>query len=139
MLEMLQAIENEFNANNDLSITELKLEDLKFQFDFMDLDALNQTNELYVKMNSRGKQLSNYEHFKSWLQNQHSEAENREWFDEFWRNLDNQWLNFFWQKIDADFTRLDDFYFNFLKNIALMHSIASNPNILLRVSGILLS
>ena len=129
MLEMLQAIENEFNFNKEFSFAELKLEDLKFQFDFMDLDALNQTNELYVKMNSRGKQLSNYEHFKSWLQNQHSGAENGEWFNEFWRNLDNKWLNFFWQKIDADFTRLDDFYFNFLKNIALMHSIASHPDI----------
>lgn len=129
MLEMLQAIEYELNEDKDFCIEKLVLEDLQFQFDFMDLDALNQTNELYVKMNSRGKQLTNYEHFKSWLQNQHSESDDNEWFDEFWRNLDNKWLNFFWQKIDADFNRLDDFYFNFLKNLALMHSIASNPNI----------
>jgi hypothetical protein len=129
ILEMLQAVEDELNDYESFNFAEITLDGLQFQFDFMDLDALNQTNELYVKMNSRGKQLTNYEHFKSWLQNQYNEEDENKWFDEFWRNLDNEWLNFFWQKIDGDFGRLDDFYFNFLKNMALMHSIASHPEI----------
>lgn len=129
LLEMLQSIESELNQDEKFSYPSLNLDTLKFQFDFMDLDALNQTNELYVKMNSRGKQLTNYEHFKSWLQNQHSDEDDKEWLDEFWRNLDNKWLNFFWRKLDADFNKLDDFFFNFLKNIALMQAIASNPQI----------
>jgi|GEM_PF-1337917 len=127
MLEMLEAIENEFEKDFDFS--EKNIENLDFRFDFMDLDALNQTNELYVKMNSRGKHLSNYEHFKSWLQEQYKTSDSNIWLSEFWRNLDNNWLNFFWRKIDADFSKLDDFYFNFFKNIALMHNIAKHPNI----------
>jgi hypothetical protein len=129
MLEMLLAIENEFKKIEDFDISQLNLKNLEFKFDFMDLGALNQTNELYVKMNSRGKQLSNYEHFKSWLQNEHEVNKENQWYDEFWRNLDNKWLNFFWKRLNADFNRLDDFYFNFLKNMALMHTIASHPEI----------
>jgi len=127
MLEMLKAIEKEFEV--DFEFSKISLESIGFRFDFMDLDALNQTNELYVKMNSRGKQLTNYEHFKSWLQEQHKTTNYDKWLSDFWRNLDNDWLNFFWRKIDADFSKLDDFFFNFLKNIALMHNIATHPNI----------
>jgi len=128
MIEMLAAIEKEFNKQSELDLSKINIQNLEFKFDFMDLHALNQTDELYVKMNSRGKQLSNFEHFKSWLQNEYDKGR-KNWYKNFWRNLDNKWLNFFWKKIDADFNRLDDSYFNFLKNIALMHTIASHPEI----------
>lgn len=127
MLEMLLSIESAFDSDFDFS--KLHIEELLFTFDFMDLDSLNQTDDLYVKMNSRGKQLSDYEHFKSWLQEYHKETEDNVWMKSFWKKLDTVWLNYFWRNMDADFSTLDDFYYNYIKNLALMHCLANNKDI----------
>ena len=44
----------------------------KITFDFFDLDDFDLTDELYVKMNARGKKLSHFENFKAWLIKEHS-------------------------------------------------------------------
>tara|TARA_R110001592_G_scaffold103051_1_gene290385 strand:- start:7792 stop:10344 length:2553 start_codon:yes stop_codon:yes gene_type:complete len=127
MLVMLRTIEKAFSYNFDF--TKINIENLPFEFDFMDLDSLNQTDELYVKMNSRGKQLSDYEHFKSWLQEYYNDDNEKEWLSTFWKNIDTLWLNYFWRNMDANFSSLDNFYYNFIKNIALMHCLASNTTV----------
>lgn len=127
MLEMLSSIESAFNSDFDFS--EIDVENLPFRFDFMDLDSLNQTDELYVKMNSRGKQLSDYEHFKSWIQEKHKDSIEKEWLQSFWKKLDADWLNYFWRNIDESFIALDNFYYSFIKNLALMHCLATNDSI----------
>ncbi len=127
MLEMLLSIEIAFDSNFDFS--KIDIENLPFSFDFMDLDSLNQTDELYVKMNSRGKQLSDYEHFKSWLQEKYSDNSDKDWMDSFWLKLDTVWLNYFWRNIDTDFNNLDNFYYHYIKNLALMHCLANNTEI----------
>lgn len=129
MLEMLFSIEKEFDSHSDFDFTSLNLENLPFKFDFMDLDSLNQTDELYVKMNSRGKQLSDYEHFKSWLQEKHNNTIDSNWFESFWKRLDTDWLNYFWRKVNVDFNALDDYYYNYIKNLALMYCLSNNTEI----------
>jgi hypothetical protein len=127
MLEMLKAIEGAFSKEFDFS--EVNIETLPFQFDFMDIQSLRQTDELYVKMNSRGKQLSDYEHFKSWLQEYYDGDSETEWLSSFWTKLDTIWLNYFWRNIDANFSALDNFYYNFIKNVCLMHCLSTNTSI----------
>jgi hypothetical protein len=129
MLEMLLSIEKRFSKDKYFDFSKIKIEDLPFKFDFMDLDSLKQTDELYVKMNSRGKQLSDYEHFKSWLQEKHKETSEQEWIQSFWKKLDTVWLNYFWQNIDSSFNSLDNFYYNFIKNLALTHFMATNQEL----------
>lgn len=129
MLEMLFSIEKEFQAHSDLDFSNLDIDNLPFKFDFMDLDSLNQTDELYVKMNSRGKQLSDYEHFKSWLQEKHINSIDQEWLDIFWKKLDTDWLNYFWRNVNVDFNGLDNFYYNYIKNLALMYCLSNNTEI----------
>lgn len=129
MLEMLLSIEKEFDSHSDFDFISLDIDNLPFKFDFMDLDSLNQTDELYVKMNSRGKQLSDYEHFKSWLQEKHSNSIDPNWLDSFWKKLDTEWLNYFWRKVNVDFNALDDYYYNYIKNLALMYCLSNNTEI----------
>src|SRR5690606_14310156 len=85
--------------------------------------------ELYVKMNSRGKQLSDYEHFKSWLQEKHNNKIDEKWSESFWKRLDTDWLNYFWRKVNVDFNALDDYYYNYIKNLALMYCLSNNTEI----------
>jgi hypothetical protein len=129
MLEMLLSIETRFSQEKDFDFSKIQIKDLNFKFDFMDLDSLNQTDELYVKMNSRGKQLSDYEHFKSWLQEKHKDTDEQEWIQTFWKKLDTVWLNYFWQNIDSSFNSLDNFYYNYIKNLALTHFMAINQEL----------
>ena len=69
-------------------------------FDFLDLVSLKQTDEIYIKMNARGKQLTSFENFKAWLQghvkNNNSEYGNlnKNWEDK----LDIDWLDLFWNE-----------------------------------------
>lgn len=127
VLEMLVSLEKGFDSDFDFS--NIDIENLPFKFDFMDLDSLNQTDELYVKMNSRGKQLSDYEHFKSWLQEKHNGISDQNWIESFWKKLDTDWLNYFWRNVNVDFNTLDNFYYNYIKNLALIHCLSKNSEI----------
>lgn len=74
-------------------------------FDYLNLKDLDQTDELYVKMNARGKQLSDWENFKVWLIEQLSDNFDIE-EDELTRisiKLDIKWHDIFWNaRLDAE-------------------------------------
>ena len=65
MLVMLDAIHEKFSSTN--GIWE-KLTGDAITFYFLPLDQMGVTDELYIKMNSRGKPLSPFEHFKAELE-----------------------------------------------------------------------
>lgn len=65
MLVMLDAIHEKFSSTN--GIWEKLIGDA-ITFYFLPLDQMGVTDELYIKMNSRGKPLSPFEHFKAELE-----------------------------------------------------------------------
>lgn len=112
----------------------IDLKKLPIFFDYLDLNELDQSDELYVKMNARGKQLTDFEHFKAWLQEQLKNCNDKEqdvnkkendkiWLENFWIKIDTDWLNYFWQEFDDDFSRLDDYYYNFIKHLGLIFNL----------------
>jgi hypothetical protein len=128
-LVMLDQIHTEFTKLSEFNFDIVVLDSLPFTFDFFDLDELNQSDELYIKMNERGKQLTDFEHFKAWLQDftekKYKSDEQKLFFKRFWTKIDTVWLDFFWQKLDVDYTGLDDLYFNYLKTMALNYHLAT--------------
>jgi len=126
---MLEQIHKEFSKSPELNFKEIELKTLSFTFDFFDLHELNQSDELYIKMNERGKQLTDFEHFKAWLQNftekKYDSEEQKIFLRDFWVKIDTIWLDFFWKNLDVDYTGLDDLYFNFLKTMALNYQLGS--------------
>jgi len=110
LLNMLRLIEEKFR--------EVKIEDLEnIGFEFLNLDSFDLTDELYVKMNARGKPLSEFENFKAEF------SKNLEEDDKI--KLDNEWLDIFWKigqgeagnKIEDAPKLADKKYFNFFYNI----------------------
>jgi len=91
----------------------------KIVFDFLDLDEYEQTDELYVKMNARGKQLSDFEHFKSWLhefiKSKSIIITEKNWSDK----IDTRWLDLFWKNRKDNTFAVDEIIYNFLKSINL--------------------
>ena len=109
MLEMLNFIEQIFK---DSDINDLK----KIDFHFLNLDEYNLGEDLYIKMNARGKQLSNFENFK---------AE----FEKFINSpiikakLDNEWLDIFWK---LNYKKVDDYYYHFFFNTTFNFYVENN-------------
>lgn len=134
MLTMLDEIQKRFSDVEDLWN---KLDSIDFYF--KDIEEMKLTDEIYIKMNSRGKPLTDFEHFKAELlkviRDEGGEMEeaakriglkiDREWTDMLWgyrdsENLvDNGFLRFFRMisriliykadKSYSEFQKADDF------------------------------
>lgn len=108
MLVMIDAIFDEIIVGIDMEDGLKRLDNIVF--DFQDLKELKASNELFVKMNARGKQLSDFDILKSILEEelQVQKQERKEDKDEFyatqededdWRRLmDGEWIDMFWNK-----------------------------------------
>lgn len=67
MLVMIQAIHNKFNGITSANVFERLTKDKLISFELLDLGVkgFELTDELYIKMNARGKQLTPFENFKA--------------------------------------------------------------------------
>ena len=74
------------------------------------------SDDLYIKMNARGKQLSHFENFKAdliaW------KREKGDFLPELESNLDNKWIDVFWNTL-KDKSKIDDTYFAFFNRYLL--------------------
>lgn len=90
-----------------------KDENNPFQFDFIYVDDISKSDDLYIKINARGKVLSPFENLKSDI-------------DEYWNNedktkLDAEWTEFVWNQLDENDKNkeksFDNSFYNLLSNI----------------------
>lgn len=107
MLVMLDSLYNELGFYPE-NIDNTKLEEYRnnlnnIKFNFLNLNDFEMSDELFIKMNARGKQLSDFDILKSTLEEeiQIQKKQNiiSEQTEEKWRSLmDGKWIDFFWQK-----------------------------------------
>lgn len=93
MLVMIDAIHDKFKNSNFYD----RLENIKFSF--LELKEFGLTDDLYIKMNARGKPLSEFENFKAEFEKELSQ--------EIKAKLDNEWLDLFWGLKDGDKEKID--------------------------------
>lgn len=88
-------------------------EDNPFQFDFIYVNDISKSDDLYIKINARGKALSPFENLKSDI-------------DEYWNNedktkLDAEWTEYVWNQLDRNDKNkeksFDNSFYNLLSNI----------------------
>jgi hypothetical protein len=114
MLTMLDAIHKKFNGRKEFFERLLNTENPIITFLFLNLREFQLTDDLYIKMNSRGKPLTSFENFKAKFE-QHLEKDplNRKFFLEFdgsknevsskyyfSHNIDTKWADLFWNYHD---------------------------------------
>lgn len=91
----------------------------------LDLENIGQSDDLYIKMNGRGKPLTDYENFKADLV--------KYFIDQDWKDLndaenglpilmDTIWTDFFWQ-YSQDGITLDDMIFGFINRYFLVQML----------------
>ena len=142
MLTMLDAIQEKFSTKKEFFTRLLDTDNPIITFLFLNLKEYNLTDDLYIKMNSRGKPLTPFENFKAkfeqYLENINTkrtfklifkdngnQLEKNVFLKEYFaHNIDTRWANLFWQyrelqnrshsKIDNTF---DDELMNFIRVI----------------------
>lgn len=113
MLVMIDEINNTFKDVRNLwnSLTE----DRKIQFYFLPIKNMGLTDELYIKMNSRGKPLTKFEHFKAAIEHE-IRLMDKTLAEDFEVKLENKWTDFLWNYRKDDFL-IDGLFLNYLKFI----------------------
>ena len=117
MLVMLDAIDEKFCDVENLWD---KLNDGIISFYFLSIKDMGLTDELYVTMNSRGKPLTDFEHFKAEFKRQLDEI-NSELSNKIILKIDTVWTDLLWTYRDENNLIDDSFlaYFGFLCDIIL--------------------
>ena len=118
MLVVLDAIDNKFRDITDLW---QKLKNRCITFYFLPIKDMGLTDELYIKMNSRGKPLTMFEHFKAELE---SELRNLDESitERIIGKIDRDWTNLLWDyrcsgKDSSDGILIDDLFLHYFKYI----------------------
>lgn len=104
MLVMLDAIHDKFSQTSNVWP---KLTGDAITFYFLPLDEMGVTDELYIKMNSRGKPLSPFEHFKAELElkmkevalatsNDEERKEIAQVAERISKKIDREWTDLLW-------------------------------------------
>lgn len=95
MLTMLGEIHKKFNE------TTITWEDLsKITFYFLPLEDMGLTDDLYIKMNSRGKTLTDFEHLKAELDKQLSILEEKKFIEknDIRNKFDKEWIDLLFEQ-----------------------------------------
>lgn len=87
-------------------------------FHFLNMEDFSLTDELYIKMNARGKPLTEFENFKAWLQSFMSKGEDDN-LRTFWSALDKEWTDVFWRLRDEGTYEVDNLFLSCFKSLAL--------------------
>jgi len=88
---MLDAIQNDFADILDLWN---KLELITFYF--LSIDEMKQTDDIYIMMNSRGKPLTDFEHFKAEFEKVAKETDST-MAERIMHKIDVEWTDMLWQ------------------------------------------
>lgn len=120
MLVMLDAIHNRFKDVPDIWS---RLENHAITFYFLPIKDMGLTDELYIKMNSRGKPLTLFEHFKAELEREMrtlDEKNGTKVADRVVASIDKAWTDLLWNYRngsagDADDNIIDDEFLRYFK------------------------
>jgi hypothetical protein len=118
----------------ELNISEYKNYD-NINFSFLDIKNEGLTDDIYVKMNGRGKPLTYFENLKSWMDGKVIELFGEEsFFTKEWQTkIDNEWTDFFWEnrnKKQEHPEEIDDEQTRFFYSLLLLYWIKNKENLL---------
>jgi hypothetical protein len=123
MLDCIEKILKEKTENNLKDFwTTLTSENPPITFHFKELSEIGLTDDLYIKMNARGKALTEFENFKARFE---KHIENNRWEAEitiptgtFLHKIDTVWTDLFWKHRGED-NKIDNEFIKFITGCAI--------------------
>ena len=125
MLTMLDAIHEKFCETNELfNLLIAEEHDELLTFNYLPMEHYALTDDLYIKMNARGKALSIFENFKAkFIQHLKDRKLPYEYFE---KNIDGRWTDLLWDYKSRDNT-IDKQFMNFFCYITEMLYLETTP------------
>lgn len=99
-------------------------------FYFVELENIGLTDDLYIKMNARGKLLTDFENFKAGFQKHiiYNDYEKEVSFlDTFINKIDTVWTDFFWTNFKRNFS-IDNAFMRFISTVAMIRIVLERSN-----------
>ena len=125
MLVVLDRIHEKFGDCRDRLWGLLTEKDCRVNFDVLDFGQFGLSDDLYIKMNARGKPLSRWEIFKSKFEQKAESILGEEGLDVLRgiaRNLDTAWSDLLWFERGEHEELIDESYVNLFGNLlAILH------------------
>lgn len=118
MLKMLENIHEIFHQIREEAYQKL-FDKRLITFEYLDLEELKLTDDLYIKMNSRGKPLTDFENFKAGLLQQ-LDKNFKSQFPNVAHKLDNEWNDAFWNISQTMKIGYDEAFINFFNFLSQM-------------------
>lgn len=129
MLNMLDDIHSKFYNINDLWNLLTSPNNKLINFYYIELEHIGLTDDLYIKMNARGKLLTTFENLKAGLE---KKIRDEDWEKEgilknsFSFKIDTVWADFFWCNLRVN-NSIDDAFVRFM-SLAVMVNIATDKD-----------
>lgn len=118
MLVMLDAINDKFKNVPDIW-DKLTQNGGCVKFYFLPLEKMGLTDDLYIRMNSRGKPLTAFEHFKAEFEKKMRAIDNsqdKSWTTEVMQKIDGKWTDLLWKYSTGDHI-VDNRFLNYFRFI----------------------
>ncbi|GHU50962.1 hypothetical protein FACS1894200_10770 [Spirochaetia bacterium] len=131
MLGMLEKIDEQLrNETAPLwdTLTQRNVDLAPISFFYTPLDGFNLSDDLYIKMNARGKQLTGFENIKAAF---NKRIDDEKWDDKkalaekFGLKIDTEWTDLFWQFRDEN-NNIDDYLLRFISAVLVNHYASIN-------------
>ncbi|WP_172616550.1 DUF262 domain-containing protein [Klebsiella variicola] len=117
-LTMLNAIQSCFgNVPSELYAKLCSSDSQPVVFQYLNLSSFGLSDDLYIKMNSRGKSLTDFENFKAWLSGRMSQQPGAVTFGE---KIDQAWTDMFWNLSKERTESFDTLFLRFFKRMAFL-------------------
>lgn len=120
MLRTIDDIHLIFKGVNDLWL-KLSSDKQLITFYYVELENIGLTDDLYIKMNARGRLLTSYENFKASFQKYVIEnlwERDILFIDHFAFKIDTCWTDYFWQHFKKN-SNIDEAFMRFISTIAM--------------------
>jgi len=137
-LTMLDAIHLRFKDSSGLFARITNVERPAITFQLLDLENFGLSDDLYIKMNARGKPLTQFETFKARFEQvleglfgeetRKIEAQEFPVAEFFSLRMDTQWADFFWPHRDLNTNVFDEAIMNLFRTVILITRFPENES-----------
>jgi len=137
MLRMIDDIHDKYFSIDNLW-EKLTSQNCLIDFYHVDLEDIGLTDDLYIKMNARGKLLSSFENFKASFEKRIIDEKwevDLDFSETFANKIDSVWTDFFWSNRDSN--NIDSYFMRFISTVGMIRtSLEKSSSRTLRLKSI---
>lgn len=137
MLKTLDYIHRFYKPNSGCTWQMLTSEDCKITFSFLKMDGKDGLDDdIYIKMNGRGRALSDFENLKSWMDEHVAFKKDNE--KKVWKlNMDNKWTDFFWKNRNREHSKgIDEEQLFCFCNLLILYWMRNQERLAKKLQGL---